>query len=550
MKNHDNTSMDGFVPRRRGSTASSTKGALGSSSESAVRPVELQDVSARKGSLERSNMGLSRSDIDESLREIDDEELNLDKKPKKGRKNDKVRKPHSKRRKIIKWIVLLLVAVLVGVAVWAGYKFIASTDNIFKGDIFGLVQKKELKMDSSGRSNVLIFGTSEDDQGGKHPGGLLTDSIMVLSVDQKKKDAFMVSIPRDLWVSFDGTACIGGYQSKINELFQCFGDGGKNGEAGATALAKKVGEVTGLDIQYYSHINYSVVRETVNAIGGIDVDVMGNGAVPYGVKPGSILDRNFDWKCKYQCYYVKYEPGVHHMDGEHALAFMRARNASGGYGLAAGNFDREKNQQKVLVALRNKALSAGTLSDVGKVMGIVDALGNNLRTNFDTSEIRTIMELAGSIDAASIKTIDLIDEEKPVMTTDRYGSQNTSIVRPIAGLLDYSDVKAYIQRQINSDDVTREAANIAILNGSGITGLARKEGDSLEAMGMVVSYTGNAPGEVQKHNIIYQIGKDNSATKARLESRYSAKVSTDNLPIQVANDVDFVIVVGSSMDKN
>lgn len=548
MKNHDNTSMDGFVPRRRGSTAVSTKGVLSSSSESAVRPVELQDKSARMGSLERSNIGLSRDDIDESLREIDDEELNLDKKPKKNRKKDKPRKSHSKKSKIIKWIILALVAALLGVGVWAGYKFIASTGNIFKGDIFGLVQKKELKMDSNGRSNVLIFGTSEDDQGGKHPGGLLTDSIMVLSVDQKKNDAFMVSIPRDLWVSFDGTACLGGYQSKINELFQCFSDGGENGEAGAKALAKKVGQITGLDIQYYSHINYSVVRETVNAIGGIDVDVMGNGAVPYGVKPGSILDRNFDWKCKYTCYYVKYEPGVHHMDGERALAFMRARNASGGYGIAAGNFDREKNQQKVLVALRNKALSAGTLSDVGKVMGIVDALGNNLRTNFDTSEIRTIMELAGGIDATSIKTIDLVDEDKPVMTTGKYG--DASIVQPIAGLLDYSGVKAYIQRQINSDDVTREDANVAILNGSGITGLARKEGDSLEAMGMTVSYTANAPGEAQAHNIIYQISKDKPATKARLESRYSARVSSDNPPIQVASDVDFVIIVGSSMDKN
>lgn len=549
MKNHDNTSMDGFVPRRRGSMAGPVKGALGSSAESPVRPVELQDVAARKGSLERSNLGLSRNDIDESLREIDDEEFNLDKKPLKTRKREKVKKSHSKKRKIIRWIIWGFIALLVGFGVWAGYKFIASTNNIFKGDIFGLVQKKELKMDSAGRSNVLIFGTSEDDQGGNHPGALLTDSIMVLSVDQKKKDAFMVSIPRDLWVTFDDSAC-NGNEGKINELFYCSSDGGKDSEAGALALAKKIGQITGLDIQYYSHINYSVVRETVNAIGGIDVDVMGNGDVPYGVKPGSILDRNFDWKCKYTCYFVKYEPGVHHMDGEHALAFMRARNASGGYGLAAGNFDREKNQQKVLVALRSKALSAGTLSDVGKVMGIVDALGNNLRTNFDKSEVRTIMELAGGIDAASIKTIDLIDEEKPVMTTARYGSQNTSIVRPITGLFDYGDVKTYIQRQINSDDVTREAANVVILNGSGMTGLARKEGDALEAMGMTVSDTANAPGEVQTHNIIYQIGKDNPATKARLESHYSAKVSTDNPPIQVASDVDFVIIVGSSMDKN
>lgn len=79
--------------------------------------------------------------------------------------------------------------------------------------------------------------------------------------------------------------------------------------------------MTGLDVQYYAHINYTVVREAVDAVGGVDVKIESS-------DPRGILDRNFDWKCNCECYYVNYKNGeVAHMDGEHALAFMRTQRA-------------------------------------------------------------------------------------------------------------------------------------------------------------------------------------------------------------------------------
>ena len=63
------------------------------------------------------------------------------------------------------------------------------------------------------------------------------------------------------------------------------------------------------------------------------------------------------------------------------------------YGFEQSNFDREKNQQKIMVAIRDKALSAGTLTDFTKVSGIIDAIGKNLRTNFEKSEVRTLVTL-------------------------------------------------------------------------------------------------------------------------------------------------------------
>src|SRR5690606_25089293 len=144
-----------------------------------------------------------------------------------------------------------------------------------------------------------IFGTSEDSEGGNHPGAWLTDSIMVVSVDQNKKDAFTFNIPRDLWVQYD-TTCLSGTEGRINALYACHSNDGQNGEAGTDALRKTLTEVTGMDIQYYAHVNYSVIRDAVNAVGGVEVVIESR-------DPRGILDRNFDWECNYECHYVKYE---------------------------------------------------------------------------------------------------------------------------------------------------------------------------------------------------------------------------------------------------
>ncbi len=475
--------------------------------------------------------GLSRSDVDESLREIDSNRPIASTPRTRGGF-------HPSRRKLIKRIILALLVLGVLLGGWIGIKTLLASNSVFKGDIFGLIQSTPLKEDASGRSNILIFGTSEDDEGGDHPGAFLTDSIMVLSVDQDKKDAFMVSIPRDLWVKY-GTACNSGYEGKINELYGCFSDNGDEKEAGAVALAKKVGQVTGLDIQYQVHVNYTVVRESVDAVGGISVKVESS-------DPRGILDRNFDWKCNYKCYYVKYANGeVAQMDGEHALAFMRARNAQGGYGLPGGNFDREKNQQKVIVALRDKALSAGTLANPAKVSGLIDAMGSNLNTNFATNEIRTLMTIATEVQASSITSISLVDEEEPVLTTGNLNG--ISIVRPIDGIYDYMGIASYIRKQIIADPASKEGASIVVLNGSGVTGAAQLAADKLSAMGLTIIDIDNAPEGDYPRRVVYQRdATSNPATRAKLTKLYGAAPITGVEQFGVGLEIDFVIVVGQA----
>lgn len=536
-------SIDGFVPRRIGSQL----GELHTNKKKPVAKVEPIDrslhtgdnISQEVGTI-RANRPIGRSDIDESLREIDDSDQGQQKISRRKRKKlNKLPKHHSKPRRIIKWVLILLLVGLVGLGGYVGFKFLSAGNGIFKGGLLDIIQSQPLKQDASGRSNFLILGTSEDDPG--HGGAYLTDSMMILSVDQTKKNAFMFSIPRDLYVDYN-MACNSGYAGKINEYFNCVNDDYDSEEAEDQRMSETrafVGEIFGLDIQYGIHVNNTVIKEAVDAVDGIDVDIQGSGGDP------GILDRNFDWRCNYTCYLVKYDNGVHHLDGAHALYLAMARgDIAPTYGLGNSNFDREKNQQKIIIALKDKAMTTGTLTNVGKVTGLIDALGNNLRTNIETKEIRTLMRLGSEISSSNINMISLRDEEEPVVMSGNYNG--ASVVMPVAGIFEYSDIRAYISRKFSSDPVVLENANIVVLNGSGVVGAGQKASDALEAKGFIVSLVDNAPEDAYEDIEIYSLDDTKTATLAALKGVYpNAAIKTTPPPLTV-NEASFVVVVGAA----
>lgn len=526
MNRKNQQSIDGFIPRRRigqnqqptrlGGLQQSSHGALDRSRDSGQSSMHTQPTPQAQ---------IRRSELEATLASIDD---------------TPAAKPKPKRRlskKAIKRIVLAILLVVVLIGGYLGIKALLAGASIFQGNILGLVQNEPLREDENGRSNIVIFGTSEDDEGGDHPGAYLTDSIMVVSLNQTKNNAYMFSIPRDLWVQY-GDACGAGYEGKINEVFTCFSNSGEDEPAGSDALREKIGEVTGLDIQYYAHVNYSVVRDAVDAVGGVEVTIESD-------DPRGILDRNFDWKCNYQCNYVKYPNGpTGVMDGEHALALARARGSSAPtYGLEQGNFSRERNQQKILTALKSKAVSAGTVTNIAKVSSLLDAFGENLRTNFETNEIRTLMDLSSDIPTKSIKSLSLVDEAEPTVTTGMLGAQ--SIVRPVAGLYDYSGIASYLNKHLNSTAATREAAKIGVYNGSEKAGVAQTVADKLSAKGLNVVAVDNAPAGSYKKYQLYMIEDNLPATKKKLEKLYGIKARSDTPPID-STGLDVVLIIGPS----
>ncbi|MBC7943377.1 LCP family protein [Candidatus Saccharibacteria bacterium] len=545
MKNK-RPSIDGFIPRRTGSRLgdlhSNKRKRLVVEAGRGNRVLHTGNNNVRESvGVARTNQAIGRSDIDESLREIDNPEptKSLSKRERRRLLN-KNSKPRGKVRRIIKWFLILLIIAGLAVGAYVGVKFLLAGGSIFKGNIFDIAQSQPLKQDENGRSNFLILGTSEDDPG--HGGAYLTDSMMVLSVDQNKKNAYMFSIPRDLYVQY-GMACNSGYAGKINEYFNCVNDDYDKSEAEQERLTKTqsfVGEILGVDIQYGIHVNNTVIKDAINAVGGVDVDIQGSGGEP------GILDRNFDWRCKYKCYLVKYDNGIHHLDGEHALFLSMARgDIAPTYGLGNSNFDREKNQQKIIVALKDKAASTGTLTNLSKVTGLIDALGENLRTNIETKEIQTLMKLGVDIKTANIKSISLVDEEKSVVKSGNHNG--ASVVMPSAGIFNYSQIRAFIDENFSSNPVTREKAGVIVLNGSGVVGAGQAQADKLRAKGLIIDAVDNAPEGTYASVEIYQIDATKKATIAKLKEIYpKAIVKKTAPPIAVGEGTSFVVVIVDS----
>jgi anionic cell wall polymer biosynthesis LytR-Cps2A-Psr (LCP) family protein len=553
MKKRTHTSIDGFIPRRPGAQ-------LGSLHQDDVEePIDrsLHTGDNARGEvvgIPRETKTIGRSDLDDSLRGIDEPEQGSRRSRRAQKRRDKKagKAPKSKARRIINWVAILLLLLGLVAVGYLAFKAINASDSVFKGNIFGLTKTDPLKQDANGRSNFLILGTSEDDPG--HQGANLTDSILVLSINQTTKDAFTFSIPRDLVVKY-GEACVSGYSGKINVYFSCANQGTDDAaeQDRLTKTRSFVGDIVGMDIQYGVHVNYTVMRDVVNAIGGsITVNIEGDDGSGPSSKLG-IMDSNFDWKCgpnyakrKTVCppngHFIDYNPGPQVLDAEHALYLAQARgDAVPTYGLAQSNFDRERNQQKIILAIREKAMSAGTLSNPSNVINLLDAVGKNLRTNIQTNEIQTLIGLAKDIPSNKITSIDLRKTGEAVF--DASG-------QPIAGQFNFTDLQKYLNKIITQEPFAKETPHVMVLNGGSAAGMAQTEADKLVAKGFTVDGVDNAPAGTYPAFTIYQIAKDKPLTAAKLESLYGVKPLTTTPPVSVVGTTDFVVIVGPSKTTN
>lgn len=514
--------IDGFVPRGIADSA-------GSDPESVAETIDLSgDIKPEDFARARQDR-LSRVKTDASEPKF--WQLLEKRRLKKGKP------PSTRKEKIIKRsaiVVGVVLAVILGIMLW---RLILAASRVFDGNVLGFFSTTKLRGEDEGRVNILLAGTSEDDA--NHDGADLTDSIMIASLDTRNFTAFTVSIPRDLWVEY-GETCAPGLEGKINATYQCgkavkFDENGYP-KGGMGMLEKVVGESLGIPIHYYGKINYTAFKDAVDAVGGIDVKIDSE-------DPRGIYDPNIQPKDGGP---VRLSNGTHKLDGKMALALARSRNVAGGYGMSRGDFDRTRYQRKMLVALKDKALSVGVLSNPAKVTGLFDAAGDNVETDFKPGEVRRLYDLSKKVQNNKVSSIDLAGDKLNLLTTgDIYGQ---SIVLPTAGLKDFSDIQRYFKKITSSDPVVREEASIVVLNGSEQSGFAQVEGEKLAEKGLDVLALGNAS-DVKVSKILINSKSASSKTETRkyLENRYSVTATSDLSPYPEARgyNSDFIVILGS-----
>ena len=469
-------------------------------------------------------------DIDSSIDSLGDQQEATA--PRRARRRAAAKKKLS-REKIIKRILIVLIAVILGVACYFGYKLYSAGGKMFKGNPLSmLTTKTRLSEDSNGRTNVLIFGTSGYSMDADAwDGAMLTDSIMVLSIDQDDNSAYMMSLPRDLYVKYTTSSGVS-RKGKLNEVYSQNNPQNTDEKRGAEALAAKAGSILGLDIQYYVHADWTALLQMVDAVGGVDITI--ESSDPRGI---------YDSGTK-----IRYKNGeVAHLDGQKALALARARNHNAGdYGLAGGNYDREKNQQKILAALQAKVMSTGTLLNVSAVDKLIDSMGNNLVTSFESSHVQTLIDITKGMKADQIKQLPFVgrSDGQPDLIASYTEGGSYKGEAPVAGTFDYSAIQAYVAENLSSDPVIKEKATVDVLNGSSVQGLASEKAEALKKEHYTIGQVTNAPSEVADEVVIYQRNSDKSGTAKALAKRYGVKVKQGELT-GYTTTADFVIVFGS-----
>lgn len=430
-----------------------------------------------------------------------------------------VKKRVSRRMIALRGAALGLAVVLGtgGFLAWRGY---TNLHKVFHGTsvVAALSSKKVaptlLKGEGDGRVNILLLGIG----GPGHDGPDLTDTMVVLSVDPVNNTATMLSVPRDLWVKMPVNYF--GANQKINAAYESgkyhylgkLDASSANGaavEAGFAADDTVLKQVLGININYHVLVNFQAFRQAIDTVGGVTVNV-----------PEDLIDPTMAWENHNNPVLAK--AGVQQMDGVHALIYARSRETT-------SDFARTQRQRQILVALKDKVLTAGTLSNPAKIDKLLNAFGDNVYSDLSTQGAMRLVTIMKKVGDNQINSIGLADEPHKLVTTDRVN--NLSVVRPLAGFDNYTAIQNYVRSALPDGYLVKEHAGVAVL-GQTLAG-ASDTTATLKDLGYNVTSTGTTQTSLSGTVLVDLSGGKDPYTRHYLENRYGIN-AVNQLPNGVA----------------
>lgn len=280
--------------------------------------------------------------------------------------------------------------------------------------------------------NTVLLGYG----GAGHDGSLLTDSIIVVHINTNNKTAALISIPRDLWVTgnhkINAEASINGFQNEGGVI--------KN--------------VTGLPTDYFVSVDFGGFVKLIDNLGGISVNVPKTFDDPLypitGLENetcGKSADEIAQLKTKYSDYqleiqftcryeHLHFDKGSTNLDGATALKFVRSRHGD-------SDFGRSERQFAVLKGILAKLIS---LHSFDKTNSTIDTLSKIVRTNLNVAGIRSLLEVIGNTRDYKITDIHLNLDN---VLNESKSAQGAYILVPKAGVFDFSQIKGFINANIN-----------------------------------------------------------------------------------------------------
>lgn len=201
---------------------------------------------------------------------------------------------------------------------------------------------------------ILIFGS--DVASG------LTDTMMVATYDVTNQKATVMSLPRDTLIN--SSARPGIDAKKLNAVYNVYG----KGDDGVQALKNEVSELVGFVPDFYVRIDWELVGEMVDAIGGVWFDN------PY----------HMEYYDPYQDLNIYQRQGYRKLDGDDAMQVVRWRKNNPGVptgGNSSGSdIDRLNVQHQFLKAVLEQTLQIQNLFRIGQ---LIDLFNSRVESDLD-----------------------------------------------------------------------------------------------------------------------------------------------------------------------
>jgi len=297
-------------------------------------------------------------------------------------------KPRWDRIALVALVALVLCGGIGGFGLWLYGKSVESGLN--RTDPFSSLTKGRPPEAVEGVQNILLVGTdhADPDSPADDPGQARTDTIILMHIPSTQDHAYLVSMPRDLWVSVPQKATdseCGSRRAKINAAY-AWGD--------LPLLIRTVECFTSVRINHVVQIDFGGFKQVVDALGGVDMPIERDIT---SIHPP----------------YRQFKKGTMHLNGTEALDYTRQRKQ-----FPDGDFARMRHQQQLLKIMMDKAASTETLTNPMKFNNFVQSVTKAVKVDKDFKLVDMAIQFRG------LRSDDLTFLTSPYTGTDEIGGQS------------------------------------------------------------------------------------------------------------------------------
>lgn len=386
--------------------------------------------------------------------------------------------------KLLAWVAVAVAAVMVtsGLSAYGYYWRLQNAVQHEDADrLIGGNRPKKL----NGAVNIFVLGSdTREGANAQYGRGLrgkppASDTMVLLHLSPGGGQAIAVSFPRDLMVPIpactrrDGTKAPGSGVAMLNEAIA---------HAGPTCTDHTIEQLTKVRIDHFVQVDFVGFKQIATAVGGVPVCVT---ADVHDKDSGLTLSK-----------------GRHRLKGEDALAYVRSRKGFGN----GSDTERIRRQQHFFGALAKEAMSAGVLTDPGRLNALLKATAESLTTDkgLTVAEMLKIAQGMRDLNAGKLRFVTVPSGAYPL------NRNRVALSQPAANEF-FDALRKDVVAPAPAKSPGAPPGKARVFNASGIDGRATQVAAQLQDAGWQVAEVGDLGSRPQATVVHYGTGAEPQA---------------------------------------